>query len=288
MSLYSQRCGMELAADWHGGFRAALAVYGHIPRTTHYAGVRFEAISPGYSRAWGRRRRSGTRPEHLGGGMIEALLPARAVAVEAFTDVPDEPPFPGEEDLVEKAVQGRRQEFVTARRCARSALAALGYPASGPIRPGPRREPLWPAGVVGSITHCAGYRAAAVARRDDVASIGIDAEPHDRLPQGVHRAVILEPERAHLRRLANEDPAVHWDQLLFSAKEAVYKAWYPLTGRWLDFQEAELSVDRHTGRFRARILIDGTRDDTGPPLTEMSGRFLIGGGFILTAVSVTE
>lgn len=220
--------------------------------------------------------------------MIEALLPTRAVAVEAFADVPDEAPFPGEEDLVEKAVESRRREFITARRCARSALAALGCPAPGPIRPGPRREPLWPAGVVGSITHCAGYRAAAVARRDGVASIGIDAEPHDRLPEGVHEAVTLELERARLRRLAKEDPGVHWDRLLFSAKESVYKAWYPLTGRWFDFQEAELSFDRHTARFRARILIDGTRSDTGPPLTEMSGRFLIGGRLIVTAVSVTE
>lgn len=105
--------------------------------------------------------------------MIETLLPASAVAVEAFADVPGEAPYPGEEDLVAKAVEGRRREFITARRCARSALATLGSPASGPIRPGPRREPLWPTGVVGSITHCAGYRAAAVAQRNSLASIGI-------------------------------------------------------------------------------------------------------------------
>jgi 4'-phosphopantetheinyl transferase EntD len=184
-------------------------------------------------------------------------------------------------------VPGRRREFVTARRCARSALATLGYPA-GPIRPGPGREPLWPAGVVGSITHCAGYRAAAVARRSDVASIGIDAEPHERLPEGVQEAVTGEQEREHLRRLADENPGVHWDRLLFSAKESVYKAWYPLTGRWLDFLEAELSFDPGAARFRARILIDGTRTDAGPPLTELSGRYLVDGGLTLTAVSVIE
>ena len=57
--------------------------------------------------------------------MIEQLLPAGVVAVEAFEDVPDEPVFPGEEDLVANAVEGRRREFVTARRCAREALANL-------------------------------------------------------------------------------------------------------------------------------------------------------------------
>ncbi|NED56267.1 4'-phosphopantetheinyl transferase, partial [Micromonospora aurantiaca] len=59
--------------------------------------------------------------------MIGALLPAGALAVEAFADVPDEAPYPGEEDLVVRAVAARRQEFVTARRCAREALARLGY-----------------------------------------------------------------------------------------------------------------------------------------------------------------
>lgn len=173
--------------------------------------------------------------------MIEALLPTCAVAVEAFADVPGEAPYPGEENLVERAVEGHRREFITARRCARSALAALGSPEpGGPIRPGPRREPLWPAGVVGSITHCAGYRAAAVAQRHSLASIGIDAEPHDRLPEGVHDAVTLDLERAHLHRLANKNSWVHWDRFLLSAKESVYKAWYPLTGRWLGFDE-----DRH-------------------------------------------
>lgn len=220
--------------------------------------------------------------------MIEALLPASAAVVEAFCDVPGEAPFPGEERLIDKAVESRRGEFVTARRCARSALAALGCSAPGPILSGSRREPLWPAGVAGSITHCAGYRAAAVARRDDVASIGIDAEPHDQLPEGVLDAVTLTPEREHLRRLAVEEPGVHWDRLLFSAKESIYKAWYPVTGRWLDFHDAEVRLNPHTSRFHARILVNGTRTDTGPPLADMSGRFLVAAGIIVTAATITE
>jgi 4'-phosphopantetheinyl transferase EntD len=116
--------------------------------------------------------------------MIEKLLPHGVVAVEAFEDVPGESSFPGEESLVVNAVEARRREFITARRCAREALAKLGY-APVPIRAGRKREPLWPAGLVGSITHTAGFRAAAVAPRSMLASIGIDTEQNDRLPDGV-------------------------------------------------------------------------------------------------------
>ncbi|SCF28955.1 4'-phosphopantetheinyl transferase EntD (siderophore biosynthesis) [Micromonospora viridifaciens] len=217
--------------------------------------------------------------------MIEALLPPAAVTVEAFSDIPGEAPYPGEEDLVARAVEGRRREFVTARRCAREALARLGY-APAAIRPGPKREPRWPAGVVGSITHCAGYRAAAVARDTALASLGIDAEPHGPLPDGVGEAVTVAGEPELLRRLSHAEPSVHWGRLLFSAKESVYKAWYPLTGRWLGFEEAELSIDPAARSFTARLLVDGARTDGGPPLTALHGRYLVADGLVVTAVSI--
>ncbi|MFE9692482.1 4'-phosphopantetheinyl transferase [Micromonospora sp. NPDC005806] len=217
--------------------------------------------------------------------MIETLLPPTVVAVHAFSDIPGEAPYPGEQDLVAKAVEARRREFVTARRCAREALGKLGC-APGPIRSGPRREPVWPAGVVGSITHCTGYRAAAVARHTDLASLGIDAEPHEALPDGLDGTVTVAGEPELLRRLGDTHPTVHWGRLLFSSKESVYKAWYPVTGRWLGFEDAELSVDPAAGSFMARLLVDGTRTDGGPPLTELRGRWLVAHGLIVTAVSV--
>nr|ASV46742.1 4'-phosphopantetheinyl transferase [uncultured bacterium] len=216
---------------------------------------------------------------------MDRLLPAVVACAEAFDDPPDEPCFPGEEDLIAGAVPGRRREFITARRCARDALGRLGHPPA-PIRPGPKREPLWPDGVVGSITHCAGYRAAAVARTAEVASVGIDAETHDPLPEGVYGLVAVPDERPMLDDLAAADNGVHWGRLLFSAKESVYKAWYPLTGRWLGFEEARLTIDRAAGVFTASILVDGARADAGPPLRVMAGRYLVRDGLVLTAVSV--
>jgi enterobactin synthetase component D / holo-[acyl-carrier protein] synthase len=215
--------------------------------------------------------------------VIEEILPAAATAVEAFADPPDVTLFAEEEAVVRRAVDKRRREFTTVRDCARRALAELGYPPA-PILPGPRGAPGWPAGVVGSLTHCPGYRAAAVARERDVRSLGIDAEPHEELPEGVLPAIALDAERAMLDRLRADRPATCWDRLLFSAKESVYKAWFPLTGRWLDFAEARIELDG-SGSFTARLLVPGPVVD-GRQLAGFDGRWLVRNGLIATAVAV--
>lgn len=195
----------------------------------------------------------------------------------AYSDDPDEACYPGEEALVASTAPGRRREILTARRCAREALLALGH-APAMILRGPRREPLWPAGITGSITHCAGFRAAAVARVAEVASVGLDAEPHAPLPPRVLGAVTTAPDRDLLARLAVTHPETCWDRLLFSAKESIYKAWYPVTGRWLGFEDASLEIDPATGDFTGHILLDDA------PITRMTGRFLVSQGLIVTAV----
>ena len=149
--------------------------------------------------------------------MIDLLLPAGVVVVEAFEDMADEPIFPGEEDLIQNAVASRRREFVTSRRCAREALVRLGQDPV-PIRAGPSREPRWPDCIVGSITHTTGFRAAAVASQNVVASIGIDTEQNAPLPEGVADLVAFEGELEMLAALTRTCPETHWGRILFSAK----------------------------------------------------------------------
>nr|WP_245651785.1 hypothetical protein [Streptosporangium amethystogenes] len=108
-----------------------------------------------------------------------------------------------------------RREFTTARWCARDALGHLGYPPM-PVLPGAKGAPVWPPGVVGSITHCAGYRAAAVARSGDVATLGIDAEPNKPLPSGILEVITVDEELRRVTDLLRRDPSVRWDRLLFS------------------------------------------------------------------------
>jgi 4'-phosphopantetheinyl transferase EntD len=217
--------------------------------------------------------------------VIEEILPPRVEAVEVFGDLSDPPLFPEEAAHIQRAVATRRAEFTTVRCCARRALAALGI-APAPILPGLRGAPSWPAGVVGSMTHCSGYRAAAVAPAADLLTVGIDAEVHDALPAGVLATVARDEEHHDLRQLAATAPHVHWDRLLFSAKEAVYKAWFPLTRRWLDFSEARVTLHL-AGTFRAQLLVPGPLAG-GTRISEFAGRWVARDGVVLTAISTAH
>lgn len=213
--------------------------------------------------------------------LIAPLLPS-AVRVSETMDERSDPLFPEEEAAIERATPARRAEFRTARACAHDALAALGVPPA-PVGRGPRGEPIWPDGVVGSITHCRGYRAAAVARRTDVASIGLDAEPDGPLPHGVLSQVASSREAERLARLPR-DCRVDGGRLLFSIKEAVYKAWSPLTGCWLDFEQVDVSIEA-TGQFLASLDSGAARAREGAR-SELTGRWVATHGLILTAAVI--
>ena len=217
--------------------------------------------------------------------MIEEILPPEAVAVDTREDLLDIELFPQELVALGQAVEKRRREFVTARACARAALAQLGLPPS-PIATGERGEPLWPAGVVGSITHCSGYRACALGRAGALAGLGIDAEPHAPLPDGVIGQIARAEELPLLARLAREEPAVHWDRLLFCAKEAVYKVWFPLARCWLGFEDAVLSIDPAGRTFDARVLVRWPAAAGAHFPQLLRGRWLVRDGLVLAAIAL--
>jgi 4'-phosphopantetheinyl transferase EntD len=231
----------------------------------------------------------GRQPQRRGAeprALIEAIVPAPAIAVDTRADFPDAPLFPGESEIVARAVQARQREFATARTCARRALAMMNAPPTAILR-GPKGEPQWPAGVVGSITHCRGYRGAVVARSSQIATIGIDAEPNEPLPDGVLSSIGLPQELNWVDQLLATAPEVQWDRLLFCMKEAVYKAWYPLAKRWLDFDAASITVDRTAGTFTARISAAGP-EVRNQVLNACSGRWLVRDGIVLAAIVLPE
>lgn len=212
----------------------------------------------------------------------ELLAAAPVTVVETRADSADPFLFPEEAAAVANAVDQRRREFATVRHCARTALGTLGVPPA-PIVPGDKGAPRWPAGFVGSMTHCAGYRAAAVARDAAVVSIGIDAEPAAPISDpGVLPLISHESERTALAALGERHPHVPWDRLLFSAKESVYKTWFPLTGLWLGFEEARLDL-APDGTFTAELLVPGPTV-AGERLGGFSGRWLIRDGIAVTAI----
>ena len=208
---------------------------------------------------------------------VEKLFSSHVVLVDSRDDHADDSLlWPEERDAVGEVVPGRWWDWVTGRRCARLALTDLGVDPA-PVLRGPKREPQWQPEVVGAITHTAGYAAAAVAKVGDLQSLGLDAEPDQPLPDGVLRRIAREDELGWVAgSVAGVDNA---DRLLFSAKESIYKAWFPLAQRWLGFDDARVEVDPEARLFRAEILVDG-------PLSVVTGSYTSVGGIVVTAIEV--
>ena len=185
---------------------------------------------------------------------------------------------PLEQALVAHSVEKRKAEFGDARWCAHQALSELGRDSTKPILRGERGMPLWPSSVSGSLTHTDGFRAAVVAPRLLVRSMGLDAEPAEALPDGVLGSIARDNELGQLTKLrsAGVDCA---DRLLFCAKEATYKAWFPLTHRWLGFDQAEIDL-RADGTFVSYLLVRPT------PVPFIAGKWMIRSGYILASTAV--
>lgn len=204
-------------------------------------------------------------------------------AAELYGDAPSELLYPEENAHISRAVAKRRNEFIAVRHCARIALAELGL-VRPPLVPGEAGAPTWPPGMAGSMTHCHGYRAAVVGQTACIAAVGIDAEPDEQLPPGILASIASVSEQCHLSDLSEAARGPNWDRLLFSAKESVYKAWFPLMRRWLGFEDAELRIALD-GTFTAELLVDPLIVN-GQVRTSVAGRWLSANGLLLTSVSV--
>jgi 4'-phosphopantetheinyl transferase EntD len=198
------------------------------------------------------------------------------VLVESTTGVLTKPLTAEEERALCNVAEKRYVEFALGRQCAHRCLQQLGADATS-LLPGPNGEPIWPAGFVGSITHCEGYCAAAVAAR--ALSVGIDAEPASALPDDVLGIVAFGEEIAWVEA----QPDSTRGRLLFSAKESVYKAWFPLTRSWLSFEDVRVEFNENTGSFTAHFLVSGPVV-AGKRLQAVEGRYIRAGQHLLTSI----
>lgn len=183
------------------------------------------------------------------------MLPPEAVIVEA-TDpalwagglLPEEAAF------IRQAVPKRLREFTAGRNCARLAMQQLGIAPVPPVRVGAQREPLFPAGLSGTLTHTHDYCAAAVLRQGEIRSIGIDAEVNDPLGDDIARLVLLPAEQTMVQAVAVAVPGLCAGKLVFSIKEAFYKAYFQVAGRYLDFLDACVSLAPEDGSFTLQVV----------------------------------
>lgn len=215
--------------------------------------------------------------------LFRPLLPASVHVAESIGPIGAESAFAEEDEAVARAIPQRRREFHDGRALARQALSALGIQPE-PIRRGPRGAPIWPADVVGSITHTDRYAAAAIARSAQAVSLGIDAQPLALLPPEVVPVVTSSREQARLANVAGDLAAL----LAFVAKEAVFKAWWPLTARELDFAEVELwpvtDGPAESGELIAELVSD--RHPAMPHALPWEVHWRVTDGLLLAAVAV--
>jgi 4'-phosphopantetheinyl transferase EntD len=189
----------------------------------------------------------------MGSALVDGVFPSGAAV--AWQRIEDDVAslFPEEQALIARAVPKRQREFAVGRACARRALAELGCEPQV-ILSGEMREPLWPAGVVGSITHDRAFGLAVVGRVERFRSFGVDIEPDEPLSPEV-AARILSPEEAAAAIASGVIARESAPKLVFAIKEAVYKCQFPLSREYLGFGGVTVTLGRE--RFDA-VLSEAT------------------------------
>lgn len=180
------------------------------------------------------------QPDSLLQHSIEAISPRGILIAHRFIAVGDEHAlFPDEAAAFARSVLKVRRASGAVRIVARDLLRRIGAPA-GAILKAASGMPLWPKGIVGSLAHTSDVAIAAIASCRDFAGVGIDIEPAEPLDPDLLAMVATEGER----QVIGHD--LEQGRLLFSIKEAVYKAVYPLDGMFLDHHDVEVNLARHS------------------------------------------
>lgn len=164
------------------------------------------------------------------------------------------PVMPEEERVFKGSSEKRRAEFRAGRHCARRVLQALGMEEEHAIVRGPEGEPVWPVRVSGSISHTAGACLAVGVQQKNMVAIGVDVEKNQPLKPGVFERIATPAEQVKLGLLATSVDSVCLDTVLFSIKEAVYKAYFPVARQWLGFMDVDVELDAAAQRFVCRII----------------------------------
>ncbi len=192
--------------------------------------------------------------------------------------------FPQEARHVARAVPKRKREFLAGRICARKALQQLGV-AHFPLLVDSDRTPIWPEGIIGTISHTDDCCAAAVAHRGGLLSLGIDIEDIRQVQPSLHKLICTSREFRRLYAFSQEEQTVY-GALLFSAKECFYKCQYMLTKQWFDFQDVEVIFHSDFKAFEVKVL-------DGPDCVSIydrvwRGRYVVHANTVVTGMSISR
>jgi 4'-phosphopantetheinyl transferase EntD len=213
---------------------------------------------------------------------LRELFPPHALTAELYGAGDATTLLPAEAQYVARAVAKRQQEFAAGRACARLLLAQFGIIGFA-LRMADDRQPLWPDGLVGSITHTKHFCAVVVAEKTRSSALGIDSEISGSVKFELWAKICTAPERAWLATLeASQQGAAA--TLLFSAKEAFYKAQYPLLRQKLHFQDA--TVEAQWGAQRGSFPVHAPGALAAQREGGVQGRYLFHDKFVTTGIAL--
>ncbi len=192
-----------------------------------------------------------------------------------------------EEALIARAVDKRKREFRAGRNCAHALFKEHGIACDALLK-GTQREPAWPAGWVGSISHTDGMCAVAIASQSHYLGIGLDVEQDTPLPDGVREMICSPSELDHIAALKAENShrfnAMALDKVIFSAKESMHKIYFPLNHQTLNFLDAKVDFDPTDNAFTGTIL--NPKAVPPYPITTLKGRYCFMNGLVGTFIAL--
>jgi 4'-phosphopantetheinyl transferase EntD len=215
---------------------------------------------------------------------LAGLFPRGVIAAELTVPAPRELLTAAELQLIAHCAPKRIQDFAAGRACAHRVLGELGI-RDFSLLAGEQREPLWPAAIVGSITHTYGYGAAVVARQRDLQGVGLDCEVIDSVDEELWSRICTPAESEQLAQLP---PAGRGRQaaLIFAAKEAFYKCQFPLTREWVGFEDVLIEpLDPLLATGSLRIIPQKKLPLEAGIVARLVSRFQFRGPWVITAVA---
>lgn len=212
---------------------------------------------------------------------LKSLFPAGVATALVKVQSKDQwPLFHVEQSAIARVLPTRLREFTAGRHAAHLAQSMLGFSPRA-VAVGPQREPIWPAGLWGSISHSGGYAAAAVTAQSRFRSLGLDLEQNHPLPTETLETILTVAEREWLQRQPRTD---NLETVIFSAKECAYKAQYALSERMFGFEMLDCVLD-----LAARSFVVTFTDSCNPFKAgdKLQGRFALSEGMIATGLTIS-
>jgi len=211
--------------------------------------------------------------------MLRTIFPAAVQVVVAEDWMWSSAVYTAEEQAIQEAGEARKSEFRAGRNSAHVALRNLGANRFV-VRKGLQREPLWPTGYTGSISHTIGHCSVVVTRQCDFSGIGHDVELRTPLEPAVLNRICSRRERQQV--IDFSDFPVPICKLFFSAKESIYKSYFLLCHHKLGFEDVEIDFDLVGQSWSAIILKPAT--NPGVDLRSLNGQFRYDERYIYTGV----